>query len=865
VRLTVNGSDVEVDDRHASTPLLWVLRDVLGLHGTKFGCGAGFCAACTVLIDGKNQKSCQTAASRAAGQQITTVEGVSGPVCDAVREAWYHDNVVQCGYCQPGQTLAAMALLDSAASPDDATISQWMNGNLCRCGTYPRIRRAIHDAATTLAAGEQPSPLTAPSAPETVPLTDEEAADPVQPYIRIRPNGTIVVYSSQIEMGQGIHTGLATIVAEELDADFDSMRVVNAANGRRGDRDVYGNPELGGLFQITGASNSTKGYWSTYRLIAAKARARLVAAAAEQWQVAPQEIEVESGVVRHPSGREAVFAELAERAEHLPVPDGVEPKPKSAYKLIGREGRLRVDAPDKILGETQYTIDVAPPGVRTAVVLHPPRFGAKAATIDDGAALGEAGVIAVVPIDEGVAVVGETFDDAHRGLQALAVTWDDANSERRSSEELRAEHRRLVESGEGAVVVRDEGDADQAIGAGAHVVDALYEVPYLAHAPMEPNNAVCRMRDDGVLEVWASTESAEYVRMAASGSAGVEPDRVHVNVTFAGGSFGLHSSSRNDPTTEAVQIAKALEWKYPITVQSPREEEFKSGRFRAMAAHRVRAAADDSGNLTAVHHAIAAQPTSTNLPFVRDVMFTNGVDFFTTTGVADHPYSFPAFKLESTNVETGVPTMVWRSVGNSHTEFARECALDELALAAGRDSIDLRRGLLADNPRTLRALELAAEVVGWDKPTRDGVARGVACSGFLAHHAQIAEVSLDDRERIRVNRIVFALDCGIAVNPDLIRAQVEGGILFGLSAAAWGEIVLGDGGDIVTQSFDRYPIERMQSVPEIEVHLIDSDEPPTGVGEVSVPTTAPAFANAIAALTGNRIRRLPLNKSIRVY
>src|SRR5882757_9287281 len=281
MKLNVNGSDVEIDDRHASTPLLWVLRDVLGLHGTKFGCGAGFCAACTVLIDGRNQKSCQTAAGRAVGQQVTTVEGVSGPVCDAVRDAWYHDNVVQCGYCQPGQTLAAMALLESDASADDATITRSMNGNLCRCGTYPRIRKAIHDAATMLATGERPAPLTALSAPETAPLTDEEAADPVQPYIRIRPDGIVVVFSSQIEMGQGIHTGLATIVAEELDADFDSIRVVNAANGRHGDRDVYGNPELGGLFQITGASNSTKGYWNTFRLIAAKARARLVAAAAE--------------------------------------------------------------------------------------------------------------------------------------------------------------------------------------------------------------------------------------------------------------------------------------------------------------------------------------------------------------------------------------------------------------------------------------------------------------------------------------------------------------------------------------------------------------------------------------------------------
>jgi isoquinoline 1-oxidoreductase subunit beta len=302
-----------------------------------------------------------------------------------------------------------------------------------------------------------------------------------------------------------------------------------------------------------------------------------------------------------------------------------------------------------------------------------------------------------------------------------------------------------------------------------------------------------------------------------------------------------------------------------VNAQSLREEEFKRGRFRAMAVHRVRAAADAAGRLTAVRHAIAAQPTSPNLPFVRDIMFTNGVDLFTTTGVADHPYTVPAFKLESTNVETGVPTMVWRSVGNSHTEFAHECALGELALAAGRDPVDFRRGVLADNPRTLRALELAAQVVGSDKPPPDGHARGVACSGFLSHSAQIAEVTLDDRGRIHVDRVVFALDCGIAINPDLIRAQVEGGVVFGLSAAAWGEIVLGDGGDIVIQSFDRYPIERMQSAPDVEVHLIDSDEPPSGVGEVSVPTTAPALANAIAALIGNRIRRLPLNKSIRIY
>jgi isoquinoline 1-oxidoreductase beta subunit len=687
----------------------------------------------------------------------------------------------------------------------------------------------------------------------------------VHPYLRIREDGTVIVFSSQIEMGQGIHTGLATIVAEELDADMESVRVINAANGRRGDKDVYGNPEIGGLFQITGASNSTKGAWGSYRLVAAKARARLVAAAAERWGVEPDEIEVDAGVLRHASGRTATFGELAARAEQLAVPDGVEPKGKSDYKLIGREGRLRIDAPDKILGKTRYTIDVALPGLRTAVVLHPPRFGAIPGHVDDRAARETAGVVAVVPIEEGVAVVGETLHDAHLGLRALEITWDDTHAERRSSDELMAEHRRLVESGDKAVVVRDDGDVEDRLAAATHTIDVLYELPYLAHAPMEPNDAVCRMRDDGVIEVWASTESPEYTRMAASSAADVEADRIQVNVTFAGGSFGLHSSAAKDPTTEAIQVARALDWKHPIKVVSLREEEFKSGRYRPMSVHRVQAGADASGQLTVVHHHIAAEPTSPNLPFVGDVMFTNDVDFFTTTGAIDNPYTYPGFKLESSNAETGVPTMVWRSVGNSHTEFARECALDELADAAGRDPIDLRRQLLAADPRTLRALEVAAAAAGWDEPAPDGRARGVACSSFLSPNAQITEVSRDERGRIHVERVVFALDCGIAVNPDLIRAQVEGGLVFGLGAAAWGEIVLGDGGDILTQNFDRYPVMRMQSVPEIEIHLIDSDEPPTGVGEVSVPTAAPALANAIAALTGTRIRRLPLSKSIRIF
>jgi isoquinoline 1-oxidoreductase subunit beta len=866
VKLNVNGTDVEVDDRFAKSPLLWVLRDVLGMHGTKYGCGIGYCAACTVLIDGRNTKSCQTPAERAVGKAITTVEGASGPVIDAVRDAWHRGNVVQCGYCQGGQTLAAAALLEADRSPDDAAIGQWMNGNLCRCGTYPRIRHAIGQASATLAAGRDPERLTVPPELEMQPLTPEELTDPVHPYVRIGPDGTVVAYSDQIEMGQGAHTGLATIVAEELDADVASVRVVNAANGARPGGNVYGTPAGGGFLQLTGASTSTVGFWARYRLAAAQARTRLVAAAAEAWGVPAEEVEISSGVVSHHSGKSAGFGDLAVRAAQLPVPDGVQPKDPGAYKLIGREGRLRVDAPGKILGTTRFTIDVTVPRMLTAVVLHPPKFGATPAVVDDRTALAEPGVVAVVPVDDGVAVVGVTFDDAQRGLRALRVDWDEQNAERRTSEELLAGHRRLVESGEQAVVAREDGDVAAALADAAHVVDAIYELPYLAHAPMEPNNAVCRMGDDGILEVWAGTEGPDYTQMAASAAAGLDKDRVRVHVPYAGGSFGLHSTSGHDPVSEAVQVARALDWKYPVKLQSLREEELKSGRYRAMAVHRVRAGADAAGRLTAFWQQTAAEPTSVNLPGVAEVLFKGGVDYMTTSGAVDGPYAVANFKLETTNVQTGVPIMVWRSVGNSHTEFARESAIDELAIAVGRDPVDLRRDLLAGNPRTLRALELAAERGGWGTPLPEGRARGIACSSFLgSHSAQVTEISLDDRNRVHLEKITFALDCGIIVNPDLVRAQVEGGLIYALGAAAWGEVVLADGGQIITQNFDTYPVMRMQSVPQIEVHLIESGEPPTGVGEVSVPTAAPALTNAIAALTGTRIRRLPITKTIKVY
>ena len=347
MKLNVNGADVEVDDRFAGSPLLWVLRDVLELHGTKYGCGIGQCAACTVLIDGRNTKSCQTPAERAVGKAVTTVEGASGPVIDAIRDAWYRGNVVQCGYCQPGQTLAAAALLAENQSPDDAAIGQWMNGNLCRCGTYPRIRHAIAEAAETLAAGRAPRPLAALPELEMTPLTPEELADPVHPYVRIHQDGTVVAYSNQIEMGQGAHTTLALIVAEELDADFASVRVVSAANGVGPQGDVYGTPAGGGFIQLSGKSSATVGFWARYRLAAAQARARLAAAAAEAWACRPTKWSSTRAWSATRAGSARASATSPRGPRNCQSRTTFRPKDPGRYQLIGTRGQ----APGRLSGE----------------------------------------------------------------------------------------------------------------------------------------------------------------------------------------------------------------------------------------------------------------------------------------------------------------------------------------------------------------------------------------------------------------------------------------------------------------------------------------------------------------------------------
>lgn len=850
MQLDVNGEVREVEDRHSATPLLWVLRDVLGVHSVKFGCGGGFCAACTVLLDGRAVKACQMQAGKAVGLPVVTAGALRGPRARAVRDAWYAGNVVQCGYCQPGQQCSAVALLGKNPTPDDAAIDTAMAGNLCRCGTYPRIRAAIHQAAEALAASVIDEPAEwereVPPTPQFTTAAFNPGSD-IDAYLTIAADGTITVACSQIEMGQGAHTGVATIVAEELDADLSQLRVVHAANNPS----RYGNTALGGAQQLTAGSTSTGVFWERYRQVAAAARARLIAAAAAAWNVAAAEIDIRHGVLTHPAGHRAGFGEFARAAAELAVPEGFVPKQRAEYRLIGSEGILRVDSPAKILGTAQYTIDVTWPGMMTALVLHPPAFGAKVGSVDDSAARAVPGVVGVVTIGRGVAVVGKTYYDAYLGCRALHVDWDDTDAELRSSDELLAEHLQLAGSPSPGAVAYSSGDLPAAMAAATRVLETTVDLPHVTSAPMEPNNAVCRMRDDGVVEIWSGSQAPDAARRLVSALLDVPLERVEVHVTYAGGGFGLRSADDQSCVVEAAEIARALDWKYPIKVQSSRQEEFKSGGLRSAAAVRIRAGVDEHGTIVAWEHRIVTQPV---------LETTDGVDPLLIEGAVSHPYELPNQHIEMVEHHSGVPVLTWRGIGTVPNDFARETLIDEIAEATAKDPIELRRELIADT-RTRRVLDLLIDRAG---PVAEGRSRGVAVSAaFGTPSAQLIEISEDERGRIRIERVVLVADPGTTINPDMVRSQLEGGIVFGLSAALWGQITLRNG-EVVQQNFDQYQIARMRNMPDIDVHLASTDADPGGVGEVSVSTVAPALVNAIAALCGTRIRSLPITKSVQI-
>ena len=676
------------------------------------------------------------------------------------------------------------------------------------------------------------------------------------PFLRIAPDNTVTVISKHLEAGQGVWTGLPAIVAEELDASWEQMRVESAP----AQVPLYGNLALdpkGGV-QLTGGSTSVANSWKQLREAGATARAMLVAAAARQWNVAAGEITVSDGVVAHAgAGKKATFGELAGSAAKQPVPKDVKLKDPAAFRIVGKEKLPRLDSRAKSTGKQQFAIDVMLPGMMTAVVMRPPRFGAKVSSFDATKAKAVPGVIDVVQIPRGVAVVGRDMWSAKKGREALSVTWDESGAEKRGTAELMKEYRALGR-GKEAVTVAQNGDAEAALAHAQKRVEGEFEFPYLAHAPMEPLTAVCSLSPDKC-EIWAGCQFQTVDQMNAAAAVGLKPEQVTINTLAAGGTFGRRATPDSDYISEVASIAKATGGKYPVRLIWTREDDITGGRYRPLNYHRITAAVGKDGKV-AYRQRIVGQSIVIGTPF-EAVMVKNGVDPTAAGGSAAEQYDLAHAHVSWSQPKVGVPVLWWRSVENTHMAFSKEVMIDELAHAAGQDPVEFRLALLGKHPRHVGALKLAAQKAGWDQPFSKGKGRG---RGVAVHEsfgsvvAQVAEVTVSG-DKITVDRVVCAVDCGIAVTPDVIKAQMQSGIGYGLSAALHGKITLTDG-HVDQTNFHQYQVLRINEMPRaIEVYIVPSTNAPSGVGEPGTPPIAPAVANAVRAATGIRLHTLPFD------
>ena len=675
------------------------------------------------------------------------------------------------------------------------------------------------------------------------------------PFVRIDPDNTVTVISKHVEAGQGVWTGLPAIVAEELDAAWSQMRVESAPALVP----MYGNFAFDpkGSVQGTGGSTAVANSWPQLRRAGATARAMLVAAAAQQWKVPASEITVSEGVVAHSSGKKATFGQLASAAGKLPVPQDVKLKDPASFKLIGSESLPRLDSRAKSTGAQQFAIDVMLPDMMTAVVLRPPRFGGKVKSIDATAAKAVPGVVDVVQIPRGVAVVARDTWSAKKGRDALQVTWDESAAEKRGTAQIMAEYKRLASLDAAANVVK-HGDVAVGFKGAAKVIEAEFELPYLAHAPMEPLTAVCKLSADRC-EIWAGAQFQTIDQMNAAMATGLKPQQVTINTLAAGGTFGRRANVESDYISEVASIAKATGGKYPVRLIWTREDDITGGKYRPLNYHRVKGAVSSDGKLVAYQQRVVGQSIVAGTPFAA--MMKDGVDPTAVEGSAPEQYEIPNAHVTWTEPKVGVPVLWWRSVGHTHMSYSKETIIDELAEAAGKDPVAFRLALLEKHPRHAAVLKLAAEKAGWDKPfsKEKGRGRGIAIQeSFNSVVAQVAEVTVTGDE-IRVDRVVCAVDCGIAVTPDVVRAQMQSGIGFGLAAALHGEITLTEG-RVDQTNFHQYPVLRINEMPRvIEIHIVPSKEAPTGVGEPGTPPIAPAVANAVRMATGLKLRKLPFN------
>jgi isoquinoline 1-oxidoreductase subunit beta len=671
-------------------------------------------------------------------------------------------------------------------------------------------------------------------------------------FLRIGADNSVTIIAKHVEMGQGAYTGIATVLAEELDADWAQVRVESApANAK-----LYANLIFGTL-QGTGGSSAMANSWMQLREAGAKGRAMLLTAASQEWKVPVAELTVDKGVVSHSgSKRQATFGSLAGKAAALPVPDKVTLKDPKDFKLIGHQ-LPRVDVPAKVDGTAQFTLDVALPGMLVALLKRPPLFGATVKSFDAAAAGAVPGVVKVVQVPHGVAVVAKSFWAAKQGRDALSVEWDEAQAEKRSSSQLMDEYRRLAE--QPAASARKVGDAAPAIKNAAHTVSASYEFPYLAHAPMEPLDAVVKLTASSC-EIWAGDQFQTLDQANAAKTAGLDPQQVSIHTLYAGGSFGRRANVWSDYIVEAVSIAKAYGADgTPIKLQWTREDDIHGGLYRPMYFHKIEAGLNEKKELVGWRHVIVGQSIMAGGAF--EGMIKNGIDPTSVEGAATIAYDIPNIDVELATTKTGVPVLWWRVVGSSHTTFAVETFIDEVAHAAGKDPFAFRRDLLKSEPRMKAVLELAADKAGWSSgPLPKGKGRGIAVGeAFKTYVAQVAEVTVDDAGRVTVDRVVCAVDCGIPINPDVIAAQMEGGIGFGLGAVMFGAITLNNG-RVEQGNFNNFRVLRINEMPKVEVHIVQSAEAPTGVGEPGVAPIGPAVANAIFAATGTRIHILPFPK-----
>jgi isoquinoline 1-oxidoreductase subunit beta len=665
-------------------------------------------------------------------------------------------------------------------------------------------------------------------------------------FVRIGTDDVVTVIVNHSEMGQGPYTSIPMVVAEELDADWGKVRYEAAPVDPAYNHSVYG-------IQITGGSTSTWSEWDRVRKAGATARQMLVEAAAQTWKVEAAGCKTDNGQVVHAaSGRKLSYGQLAEMAAVLKPPQEVKLKDPKDYKLVGKPTK-RLDTPEKTNGKAIFGLDVKVPGMLVAVVARPPVFGGKVKSFDASKAKAVPGVRHVVQIDRGVAVVADGYWPATKGRQALTVAWDEgplATLDSRTQGEEYAELAKMP-----GAVARKEGDAAAALGNAAKKFDAVYDLPYLAHATMEPMNCVADVRADGC-EVWTGTQFQTGDRNAAAQAAGLKPEQVKLHTMLCGGGFGRRAVPDSHFVVEAVQVSKAV--RTPVKVVWSREDDMRGGFYRPRAHHVVRAGLGADGMPVAWQHRIVCQSFIAGTPF-EAVIIKDGVDETAVEGAKEIPYQIPNLLVDWQKAPGGVPTLWWRSVGHSHSAFVVETFLDELAHAAGKDPVEYRRALLGKHPRHKRVLELVAEKAGWGKPLPEGRGRGVALhesfGSFLAH---VAEVSISKDGKLRVHRIVCGIDCGPVVNPDTIRAQMEGGAIFGLTAALYGEISF-EKGRVKQRNFHDYPMVRINEAPEVEAHIVESTERMGGVGEPGVPPVAPAVANAVFALTGKRIRRLPIH------